>query len=608
MPPRQSPRKASGIRLVSGSHNDLIDAHVEDSLVDDENKIPELSKSKRSGGALEIIKLSTKAKVTNTKSRDRDKSPPSVVASPTAKARRGKVAVSKATPKQPIGSKKEEEPANTHISTGKQSTVKALNVEIVEEERQAEETLVVKPKRARKVAAKAVQVAKEEEQVDLEESPQKRKKAKKVETTVLVNEEGVDEREGGQASPKKKRPRKTKEEKELEAMPLATRTQGLRMYIGAHVSGAKGVQNTVTNAVHIGANSFACFLKSQRKWENPPLQDDHRDQFHSFCAEHKYESAKYVGLHDILKESQTDREAFRHVVPHGSYLVNLAQEDTDRAKQAYDAFIDDLKRCEALGIKLYNFHPGSTLSQPRPQAISRIAAALNRAHKETSTVKPLLENMAGTGNVIGATFEDLRDIIEQVDDKSRIGVCMDTCHTFAAGYDLRTPAAFKKTLEQFDKIVGMQYLSALHINDSKGPFNSHRDLHQNIGLGFLGLRAFHNVMNEPRFENLPLVLETPIDSKDSEGKTIEDKKIWATEIKLLESLIGMDPESDEFNTLERDLAAKGAQERQKLQDAFERKQDKDRKAAEKGKTKSKKRKITEQGDSSSAGGLSDISD
>ena len=225
-------------------------------------------------------------------------------------------------------------------------------------------------------------------------------------------------------------------------------------------------------------------------------------------------------------------------------------------------------------------------------------------------MKPLLENMAGTGNVIGATFEDLRDIIEQVEDKSRIGVCMDTCHTFAAGYDLRTPVAFRNTLEQFDKIVGMQYLSALHINDSKGPFNSHRDLHQNIGLGFLGLRAFHNVMNEPRFENLPLVLETPIDSKDSEGKTIEDKKIWATEIKLLESLIGMDPGSDEFKTLERDLAAKGAQERQKLQDVFERKQDKDRKAAEKGKakTKTKKRKIIEDGDSSSAGGLSDISD
>ena len=310
----------------------------------------------------------------------------------------------------------------------------------------------------------------------------------------------------------------------------------------------------------------------------------------------------------LCEQLKTNKNVARHVVPHGSYLVNLAQDDPDRAKQAYDAFIDDLKRCEALSIKLYNFHPGSTLAQPRPQAISRIAAALNRAHKETSTVKPLLENMAGTGNVIGATFEDLRDIIEQVEDKSRIGVCLDTCHTFAAGYDLRTPEAFKSTLEQFDKTVGIQYLSALHINDSKGPFNSHRDLHQNIGLGFLGLRAFHNVMNEPRFEDLPLVLETPIDSKDSEGKTVEDKKIWATEIKLLESLIGMDPDSDGFKTLERELAAKGAPERQKLQDAFERKQIKDLKAAGKGKTKGRKKKTTEEGDSSSGGGLSDISD
>ncbi|MCJ1384314.1 hypothetical protein MMC17_007430 [Xylographa soralifera] len=590
MPPRQSPRKASGNRLQSESNNDVNGAHVEDSLVDDENTVPELSKSKkRSAGALDTSKLSKRARVTDTKSHDKDHSPPSIIASPKAKAKRGKVVVAEATPEQLIPTKEEEEPPNKRDLKGKRSTVKVLKVEALEEEREAEEILVAKPKRARKLAATAALVEKKEEGVSLEESPKKRKKATKVEATVLVKEEEGDGLEGGQAPPRKKRPRKTKEEKELESMPLAARTQGLRMYIGAHVSCAKGVQNTVTNAAHIGANSFACFLKSQRKWENPPLQDDHRDQFHSFCAEHKYESAK-------------------HVVPHGSYLVNLAQEDTDRAKQAYDTFIDDLKRCEALGIKLYNFHPGSTLSQPRPQAISRIAAALNRAHKETSTVRPLLENMAGTGNVIGATFEDLRDIIEQVEDKSRIGVCIDTCHTFAAGYDLRTPEAFKNTLDQFDKIVGMQYLCALHINDSKGPFNSHRDLHQNIGLGFLGLRAFHNVMNEPRFENLPLVLETPIDSKDSEGKTIEDKNIWATEIKLLESLIGMDPQSDDFKTLERDLAAKGAQERQKLQDAFERKQDKNRKAAEKGKAKSKRNKATEEGDISSAGGLSDISD
>ncbi|MCJ1281720.1 hypothetical protein MMC26_001042 [Xylographa opegraphella] len=614
MPRRQPTRSVAGTRLESGSHA-TNGGQLENSLVDgDEDSVPELSKSKkRSADASDTPKLSKKARLTRTKSDDKDHSQPAVAAAvPKATASRGKVVVDETISEQPIATKKGEEERPTKSGLrGKPSWAKVAGVEAVVEEE--EEILVAKPKRVRKVTAAAAIVAKEEE-VEFRDSPRKTKKAKKIESTVLVKEEGADEPERAQPSPKQKRARKTKEEKEREAMPLAARTQGLRMYIGAHVSCAKGVQNTVTNAAHIGANSFACFLKSQRKWDNPPLQDDHRDQFHSFCAEHKYESAKYVELYPISDLPNINREDFRHVVPHGSYLVNLAQEDTDRAKQAYDAFIDDLKRCEALGIKLYNFHPGSTLSQPRPQAISRIAAALNRAHMETSTVKPLLENMAGAGNVIGATFEDLRDIIEQVEDKSRIGVCIDTCHTFAAGYDLRTPEAFNNTLDQFDKIVGMQYLSALHINDSKGPFRSHRDLHQNIGLGFLGLRAFHNVMNEPRFENLPLVLETPIDSKDSDGKPIEDKKIWATEIKLLESLIGMDPESDEFKTLERDLATKGAQERHKLQDAFERKQDKDQKAAQKGKVKSKgksnskKKQAAEGGDSSSAGGLSDISD
>ena len=265
--------------------------------------------------------------------------------------------------------------------------------------------------------------------------------------------------------------------------------------------------------------------------------------------------------------------------------MNLAQEDPDKAKQAYSAFIDDLHRCEALGIKLYNFHPGNTGPSPRPAAISRIANAINRAHKETTAVRPVLENMASSGNVIGSTFEDLRDIIEQVDDKTRIGVCIDTCHAFAAGYDLRTAEALRTTLQNFDSVIGLRYLSALHLNDSKAPFSSHRDLHQNIGLGFLGLRAFHGIMNEPRFEGLPVVLETPIDRKSADGKDIEDKGIWATEIKLLESLIGMDPESQDFKAMEKDLAAKGADERQKLQDAYDRKQEKDQKAAEKQKGK-----------------------
>jgi AP endonuclease 1 len=274
--------------------------------------------------------------------------------------------------------------------------------------------------------------------------------------------------------------------------------------------------------------------------------------FHAFSKEHKYDQSKYV-------------------LPHGSYLVNLAQVEPEKAQQAYDCFLDDLQRCEALGIKLYNFHPGNTGPHPRSQAIARIAANLNKAHKATKTVVTLLENMAGIGNVIGSTFEDLRDVIELIDDKSRIGVCIDTCHSFAAGYDLRSPEAFNKTMESFNEIVGMKYLKALHLNDSKTPFSSHRDLHANIGTGFLGLRAFHNVVNFEPFQHLPLILETPIEKKGEDGKVFEDKNVWATEIKLLEGLIGADPESEEFKADEQRLLDLGAEERAKYQKQVDKK-------------------------------------
>jgi len=274
--------------------------------------------------------------------------------------------------------------------------------------------------------------------------------------------------------------------------------------------------------------------------------------FHAFCREHKYDQSK-------------------HILPHGSYLVNLAQAEPEKAEQAYNCFLDDLQRCEALGIKLYNFHPGNTGPHPRSQAIARIAANLNKAHKATKTVVTLLENMAGSGNVIGSTFEDLRDIIDLIDDKSRIGVCIDTCHSFAAGYDIRTPESFKKTMERFSNIVGMKYLKALHLNDSKAPFSSHRDLHANIGTGFLGLQAFHNVVNFEPFQHLPVVLETPIEKKGQDGKVFEDKNVWATEIKLLEGLIGADPESKEFKADEQRLQDLGAEERAKYQKQVDKK-------------------------------------
>lgn len=267
--------------------------------------------------------------------------------------------------------------------------------------------------------------------------------------------------------------------------------------------------------------------------------------------------------------------AMDHILPHGSYLVNLAQAEHDKATQAYDHFVGDLKRCEDLGIRLYNFHPGAAgKGNSMPDAIRRISAQLNRALAETTTVIPVLENMAGSGSVIGSRFSDLRDIIAGVkpEFKSRIGVCIDTCHAFAAGYDLRTPATFKGVMQEFGEIVGFEYLKGLHINDSKAPFDTRKDLHQNIGLGFLGLRAFHNVMNETRFHNMPLILETPC----------EDQAAWTREIKLLESLIGMDPEGEVFKNLEKDLSDKGKVEREQMQKTMNERGEKAKKKLEKG--------------------------
>ncbi|KAJ9315143.1 hypothetical protein DTO271D3_4596 [Paecilomyces variotii] len=407
-----------------------------------------------------------------------------------------------------------------------------------------------------------------------------------------------------------KRKRKTKEEKEAEAMPLAARTQGLRMFVGAHVSAAKGVQNAVTNSVHIGGNAFALFLKSQRKWDNPPLQDEHRDAFRQLCVEHKYDPAKFV-------------------LPHGSYLVNLAQENKAKAKQGYDSFLEDLQRCEDLGIKLYNFHPGSANQSTLSSALSRLAEALTNALSATKTVIPVLETMCGHGTTIGSNLSDFRDLIALIPEKyhDRIGICVDTCHSFAAGYDLVSPAGFQAFMKEFDDLIGLKYLRALHLNDSKAPRGSKRDLHANIGTGFLGLRAFHNVMNEKRFEGLPMILETPIDrpdpsylpsgvttavpeaseepthdscaeeseaedTKSKKGKkskrpvgarppTIPDYNVWVREIKLLESLIGMDPESAEFKTLEAQLSEEGRAERERLQDQYDRKLEADEKKRKK---------------------------
>ncbi|KAH8427795.1 DNA-(apurinic or apyrimidinic site) lyase APN1 [Aspergillus melleus] len=381
----------------------------------------------------------------------------------------------------------------------------------------------------------------------------------KEETKVAVVEKADDKLAVIEKSTTKKR--KTKQEKEAEMLPLRARTPGLRMFVGAHVSAAKGVFNSINNSTHIGGNAFALFLKSQRKWDNPPLQDDHRDQFRKLCAEQNYDAAQ-------------------HILPHGSYLVNLAQEDKAKAKQAYDAFLDDLQRCEALGIKLYNFHPGSANQTTHSSALARLAKALTAALTATTSVIPVLETMCGHGSTIGGKLSEFRDLLALIpsDLHPRIGICIDTCHSFAAGYDLSSPAGFKSFLSEFDSLIGLHHLRALHLNDSKAPRGSKRDLHANIGTGFLGLRAFHNVMNEKRFENLPMVLETPIDRPDPSAKagakktsTVPDPRVWAEEIALLESLIGMDPEGEEFRALESRLSEEGKEMREKQQEQYDRK-------------------------------------
>ncbi|KAI0426663.1 xylose isomerase-like protein, partial [Xylaria sp. FL1042] len=422
-----------------------------------------------------------------------------------------------------------------------------------------------------------------EEESETETRPVKKCKAvaKATVKAKIEEEEASAAEEPKAAAPKKQRATKAKAKaKPEDEMPLAERTAiaSLKkaMYIGAHVSSAGGVHNSITNTVHIGANAFALFLKSQRKWTNPPIAPEARDGFQSLSKAHNF-------------------EVHRHCLPHGSYLVNLAQAEKEKADQAYSAFLDDLQRCESLGIKLYNFHPGNTNGDARDAAIGRIATQLNKAHKATSTVVTVLENMAGQGNVVGSTFEDLRDIIALVDDKARVGVCIDTCHAFAAGYDLRSPEAFAATMSKFDEVVGASYLRALHLNDSKAPMGSNRDLHANIGTGFLGLRAFHNVMNYDSLAGLPMVLETPIDRPGPDGgkKTVEDKQVWADEIKLLESLIGMDAASAEFAALEEKLQAQGAGERAKIQDQVDRKSAKDAKKAG-AKPRGKKKKKAEE--------------
>ncbi|SCM08942.1 apurinic/apyrimidinic endonuclease Apn1, putative [Plasmodium chabaudi chabaudi] len=262
------------------------------------------------------------------------------------------------------------------------------------------------------------------------------------------------------------------------------------VYLGAHISASGGVQNAPINSFNVSGLAFALFLKNQRKWESPPLTEENIKQFDENCKKYNFDK--------------------NLILPHGSYLINLANPDKEKREKSYLSFVDDIKRCEQLNIKLYNFHPGSTVGMcSTEQGIKNIADCINRAHKETSNVIIVLENSAGQKNSVGSKFEHLRDIISQVDDKERIGVCLDTCHTFAAGYDIKTYEKFEEVMNNFHNIVDSKYLKAVHLNDSKSDLGSGLDRHENIGKGKLTLDTFKYIMTSKYFKNIPIVLETP---------------------------------------------------------------------------------------------------
>jgi AP endonuclease-1 len=261
-------------------------------------------------------------------------------------------------------------------------------------------------------------------------------------------------------------------------------------WIGAHVSAGGGVDNAVLNATRIHANSFGLFLKNQRQWNIPVLEQTTVDSFRKLCKEHGFDG--------------------NQILPHGSYLVNLGNPDAEKRAKGLELFIDDLQRCDRLGIKLYTFHPGSTLGLCTvDESCKHIATSIDLAHAKSKEVIVLLENMAGQGNVVGSKFEDLGKIVKKVKDKERIGVCLDTCHMFAAGYDIRTPESFNLVLEQFDNLVGLQYLKGMHLNDSKGDLGDCKDRHESLGKGKIGINCFKYIMNDKRFHNIPIILETP---------------------------------------------------------------------------------------------------
>lgn len=273
-------------------------------------------------------------------------------------------------------------------------------------------------------------------------------------------------------------------------------------YIGAHVSASGGVSNAVANALEIGANAFALFTRNQRQWYPKPLEEEEIENFRS--------AVKEAGIEP------------KHILPHASYLINLGNPDPTNLKKSRDAFLDEMQRCEQLGLTLLNFHPGSHLKKMSEEdCLAQIAEEINIALQKTKGVTAVLENTAGQGTNLGYRFEHLKQIIDQVEDKSRVGVCIDTAHTLAAGYDIRTEEGYRETMYQIDKIIGLEYLRGIHINDSLKELASRVDRHASVGEGVMGMTLFEVLMQDERLADIPIILETPNPDR------------WAEEIALL---------------------------------------------------------------------------
>ncbi len=277
-------------------------------------------------------------------------------------------------------------------------------------------------------------------------------------------------------------------------------------YIGAHVSAEGGVQNAPLNAHRIGAKAFALFTKNQRQWFSGPLSKTSIKEFRDNCEKLNFQPFQ--------------------ILPHDSYLINLGHPEDEPLGKSRASFIDEMRRCEILGLDRLNFHPGSHLNKISiEECLKRIAESINIALDKTKGVTAVIENTAGQGSNVGHTFEQIKAIIENVEDKSRVGVCIDTCHAFTAGYDVQTEKGLTETFIKFKEVIGFEYLKGLHLNDTKKDFGSRVDRHSNLGEGLLGDDTFSFIVNDARFDNMPLILETP------------EEELWESEIKKLYSLI-----------------------------------------------------------------------